>query len=85
MPYTLRIGAGSESQKTYPVVSQTEFCLGALWRYVAQGVVPQGAVLRDEDRAHFLRPVLLRKGIAGRDDLQPEEQALSKQLGFVDT
>jgi hypothetical protein len=24
MPYTLRIGAGSEQQKTYPLVSQTE-------------------------------------------------------------
>jgi hypothetical protein len=24
MPYTLRIGAGSEPQKTYPLVSQTE-------------------------------------------------------------
>ena len=28
MPHTMQISGGSESQKTYPLVNQTEFCLG---------------------------------------------------------
>ena len=29
MPHTMQINGGSEAQKTYPLVNQTEFCLGS--------------------------------------------------------
>jgi transposase len=44
--FQARVGAGKGRIRRIAIVALARKLLGALWRYVTQGVVPEGAVLK---------------------------------------